>query len=66
MKRVYSIRQGTNVLELTDTVNQDMMRGWKPQGGVCVAVLPPDYNPMFLYFQAVVLEVDENPGEPTP
>jgi len=65
MKQIYSIRQGTTILELMDVVNQDMAMGWMPQGGLCVSAMPSGY-PMPLYSHAMVLEMDENVGKPTP
>jgi hypothetical protein len=58
MKQVYTLRQDTNILGLMEKVNESLDTGWRLQGGVCVTIMPPSSGPMFLYTQAMVLEVE--------
>jgi hypothetical protein len=56
-QQVYTVRQGTNLLDLMDKVNSDLRAGWRAQGGLCVTVMPPS-SPMFLYTQTLVMETE--------
>jgi hypothetical protein len=58
MKQVYTLRQDTNILGLMDKVNESLDSGWRLQGGICVTSMGPSSGPMFLYTQAMVLEVE--------